>query len=177
VEVLRLEYMRTLRELKKSHDQFDRQEKDLRENGYETEADETANEIKLINSMIRDVQESLDWIRTGRDPRSYNGVDKAYCSTWTPELLATCSEGMYDEYQNNVEKIILTRVQEEKLEDALCVLTANEKNVFMLHVIEGYSFQKIAELLGISKGSIQSYYKRSIDKIEHRKETSLFLVM
>lgn len=177
MEVLRLEYMRTLRDLKKSHDEFDRQEKDLRENGYEKEADETANEIKILNGMIREVQEALEWIKTGRDPKSYNGAEQPYCTKWTPEMLATCSKGMYDEYQNNVEKIILTRVQEEKLEDALCMLTANERNVFMLHVIEGYSFQKIADLIGTAKGTAQGYYERAMKKIEHRKETSLFLVM
>ena len=176
MEVLRLEYMRTLRELKKSHDEFDRQEKDLRNNGYEREADETANEIKILNGMIREVQEALEWIRTGRDPKSYNGVDKPYQSTWTPDLINTCSVGLYDDY-NQMEKRELTKDQKERLEDALCQLTANEKNVFMLRVVEKFSFEDIAELLGVAKGSVQSYFKRAMDKVEKRKDESLFLVM
>ncbi|MEM1505943.1 sigma factor-like helix-turn-helix DNA-binding protein [Domibacillus sp. 8LH] len=55
-------------------------------------------------------------------------------------------------------------------------LTQREKDVFTLVKAEGLTFEYAAELLGLTKSSVQTYLERAERKIEGRKNDSLFLV-
>jgi positive control factor len=62
------------------------------------------------------------------------------------------------------------------IDDTLGDLTLREKDVFTLVKAEKYTFEYTAELLGITKSSVQTYLERAKRKIEERKNSSLFLV-
>ena len=176
MEVLKLEYRRTIKLLRKSHDELQRQEKDLRNNGYEQEANTIVQEVKLINSMLRDCQYIIEWIQSGRDPAAYRGVDAPYTTTkWTPELMATLEKGLYDAY-NAMEKEEPCNLDQERINDALCTLTERERDVFVLREAEQYKFVQIAELMGLSESTIKTQYSRAKKKVEERLVSSLFLV-
>jgi RNA polymerase sigma factor (sigma-70 family) len=63
------------------------------------------------------------------------------------------------------------------LDDVLADLTQRERNVFTLVKAEGLTFESTAELLGLTKSSVQTYLERAERKIEDRKNGSLFLVL
>jgi DNA-directed RNA polymerase specialized sigma24 family protein len=62
------------------------------------------------------------------------------------------------------------------LDDVLGDLIAREKDVFTLVKAEELTFEYTAELLGLTKSSVQTYLERAERKIENRKNGSLFLV-
>ncbi|MEM1504783.1 sigma factor-like helix-turn-helix DNA-binding protein [Domibacillus sp. 8LH] len=55
----------------------------------------------------------------------------------------------------------LTLLEKEIIEDVLCTLTKREKGVFMLVKVEEITFEYTAELLGLTKLSVQTYLERA----------------
>lgn len=55
--------------------------------------------------------------------------------------------------------------RKEKIAGALKGLTADEKTVFVAIEAEGMSFGKVADMLGVTKSTVQSYYGRAFRKI------------
>nr|WP_240683045.1 sigma-70 family RNA polymerase sigma factor [Bacillus velezensis] len=43
----------------------------------------------------------------------------------------------------------------ERIADALSVLTEREKDIFIMHTVQNMSFEEIAQLLDIKKGTVQ----------------------
>jgi RNA polymerase sigma-70 factor (ECF subfamily) len=64
-------------------------------------------------------------------------------------------------------------------EDIISKITADEilsivqqikpvyKNVFLLHVVEGYNHREIAELLQINEATVRSHYVRARARLQH----------
>jgi RNA polymerase sigma-70 factor (ECF subfamily) len=48
---------------------------DIHDIDYEIKEDELKNQESLLNSMQRDLQYSIDWITTAREPGSKQGID------------------------------------------------------------------------------------------------------
>jgi DNA-directed RNA polymerase specialized sigma24 family protein len=70
----------------------------------------------------------------------------------------------------------ITADEQWLLDDVLGDLTTREKDVFTPVKAEQHTFEYTAELLGITKSSVQTYLERAERKIENRKNGSLFLV-
>jgi len=60
----------------------------------------------------------------------------------------------------------LTDQQKELLDDLLAILTKNEKEAFTLVRGSGYSFSEAAELMGVAKGTIQTWICRAENKFQ-----------
>jgi len=160
---LLFEYKRALREANKMV-------KELNDKGTLSEQDKIDKGI--INGMIRDLQYSIEWMKTGRNPDARRGIDKNGVYTTDPAILDILPV-------HNIYKEIVGEVgsfERELIEDALCTLTDRERDVFMMVKVEGLTFEYTAELLGIKKSTIQTHLERAEKKIEKRKSESLFLV-
>lgn len=126
----------------------------------------------LINSMISEVEFAIQWMVSGRNPDARRGADRTGAYTLDPAVLEALP--VVPVYKSIARE--LTSLEKEIIEDALCTLTKREKDVFMLVKVEGITFEYTAELLGITKSSVQTYLERVERKIEERKNGSLFLV-
>lgn len=79
----------------------------------------------------------------------------AYDRTYRAHMLPIL-EGGY----NNIESKIYQKEHEELLNRLLDKMPAKQREVYRLHKIDGYSYKEIAEQLGISHNTINSYITR-----------------
>jgi RNA polymerase sigma-70 factor (ECF subfamily) len=56
----------------------------------------------------------------------------------------------------------------QKANLAIETLPPDQREVIFLHIFEGYSFAKIAQVLGISQNTVSSRFRYALDKIHNR---------
>ncbi|MCP3764075.1 hypothetical protein NLX67_17115 [Domibacillus sp. A3M-37] len=125
----------------------------------------------LINSMISEVEFAIQWMMSGRNPDARRGADRTGAYTLDPKLIKAFVPNKVMEEGRKI-----TADEKWLLGDVLADLTMREKDVFTLVKAEGLTFDYTAELLGLTKSSIQTYLERAERKIKDRKNGSLFLV-
>lgn len=125
----------------------------------------------LINSMISEMEFALQWMMSGRNPDARRRADRTGAFTLDPKLIEAVVPNKMIE-----EKRKITAEEKWLLDDVLADLTQREKDVFTLIKAEGLTFEYTADLLGITKSSVQTYLKWAERKVEDRKNGSLFLV-
>ncbi|QHT60659.1 sigma-70 family RNA polymerase sigma factor [Paenibacillus lycopersici] len=132
----------------------------------------------LIAEMIGDCDYAIEWMETGRRPGSVRGVERPMrISSWDPDWI--------DRYASpNARYVIerdsssrdLTADERFRIEEAMRDLTDRERQCFMLHVVDGMSYEDIGRELHLGRSTVQVYIERSREKIEYAKLTNLFLV-
>ncbi|MCP3763883.1 hypothetical protein NLX67_16040 [Domibacillus sp. A3M-37] len=125
----------------------------------------------LINSMISEVEFAIQWMVSGRNPDARRGADRTGAYTLDPKLIEAVVPNKVIEEERKI-----TADEQWLLDDVLADLTKRERDIFTLVKAEGITFEYTAELLGITKSSVQTYLERAEKKIEDRKNGSLFLV-
>lgn len=65
----------------------------------------------------------------------------------------------------NIEEDFDKKVMEEKLKRGLDDLTDIQRQVYILKNIEGMKIREIADLIGISEGTVKSHLSRAIEKL------------
>lgn len=132
-------------------------------------------ERQLIGEMRGEVEWIIEWLESGRRPGNKRGIERR--AAYQREKLmdpvrmqAFVSRGTAGSPAN------LTDWQRNQIEDALCELSERERECYVLAHGQGFSHDYIADLLGISKGSVDSYMARAQEKITERLQNSLFLV-
>jgi len=135
-----------------------------------------AADREIISSMLGDVEFALQWLETGRNPKSLKGVERRYERPWAPEWL----DRYHSPYGWSIERETITAGLTDddrfRIEEAMRDLTMRERQCFVMHVVDGMSFGEIARELHLAKGAVQVYVERARQKIEIAKNTSLFLV-
>jgi RNA polymerase sigma factor (sigma-70 family) len=122
-------------------------------------------ERDLICDMMSDVQYAIEWMRTGTVPGHRRGIERrATCQR--EQLTDPCLLPLYAErHCTHPHASIITHEQRQHLENALCVLSARERECFELHYGTGYSYHDIAALLGLKKGTVQYYVQTGQKKL------------
>ncbi|MEH6944402.1 sigma-70 family RNA polymerase sigma factor [Bacillus sp. JJ722] len=143
----------------------------------------TANEEdkKILGSMASDLVYAIEWMRTGKQPGPRRGIERraAYQKErpCDPILMQryfrTTAEDVY-EWDNHQQEDTLSYWDRVKLDDALSVLTEREKEIFLMSKGNCLSFSKIADLLEVSKSTVQDTIERADKKITEQINTSLF---
>lgn len=137
--------------------------------------DENKSERQIIGEMIGDTELVIEWLETGRRPGSKRGIERR--AAYQREKLMDPVRMQAFVYRGTAgSPANLTDWQRNQIEDALCVLSDRERECYILAHGQGFSHEYIAELLGVSKGSVDSYLSRAQEKITERLENSLFLV-
>lgn len=122
-----------------------------------------------INSMIRELTDVIKWLKTGRDPFALRGIDRRsiyqkrvlYDMDLFPSLdIVPESLKEDDEGLDNEEK--------ELVADILLILSARERQCYLLHYVNQLSFEEISDELKLSKGTVQSYVERARAKIKNK---------
>lgn len=139
---------------------------DEKEKAYEMAAPLT-NEKSIISGMKSDLEYAIEWMTTARRPGAKRGIDnrRAYYEKEQP-MDPSCFE--YIEVQK-WEEPTLSKLDKGRLEYALSILSPREKEVYILLEAKGFSQYKAAELLCISRGALQTIYKRAKKKMEVMK--------
>lgn len=125
-------------------------------------------DLTQINSMIEGMAFSMEWMETGRQPGTYKGIDKkriyqrqSFASMdFIPDITEQLEEGPKQLRMTAEEKIILA--------DIFSSLSLRERQCYVMHYAAGVSWAKIAEEIGVSKGTVQGYIKRAQKKIKEK---------
>ncbi|MGE5703542.1 MAG: sigma factor-like helix-turn-helix DNA-binding protein [Clostridia bacterium] len=120
--------------------------------------------MRLVGGMISDVEFSIEWMNTGRCPGNKRGIERrAAYERERPvdpvRLQAYASNSTAGSPCN------LSETQRERLKEILEVLTDRERECYVLTHGEGFTFSQAAQMLGISKSSIQTNVTRAQAKI------------
>ncbi len=130
-----------------------------------------AEDEKMINSMIRDMSESIEWLETGRDPKVMKGVhvDSVYHvrSYENMDLIPDIAEQLEDDDINN-RRLFMTKDEKMIMADILKSLSLRERQCYILHVGHKKSFGEIASELGISRSTVQTHITRAKSKVESK---------
>lgn len=122
-----------------------------------------------INSMINEVSDVIKWLKTGRDPYALRGNDRrsAYQKRVLYDMdLFPSLDIVPDSLKEKDEE--LSNEDKELIADILVSLSARERQCYLLHYVNLLSFEDIGVELNISKSAVQSYIKRSRDKIKEK---------
>ncbi|WP_426553935.1 sigma-70 family RNA polymerase sigma factor [Bacillus velezensis] len=119
---------------------------------------------KNLRNMISDLQWTIDWLESGRQPVSRRSIDRRASRTMfiDPKIMEVFSNdfSILPEQTGSV-----TEEEQRIINDCLGKLTNREKEIFLLHIVEGFSYERISALLGIAKGTVQTTINRSRMKI------------
>ncbi|MBL3628488.1 MULTISPECIES: sigma-70 family RNA polymerase sigma factor [Bacillus] len=163
-----IEYKSALKDVKKMYRQLSAVADSLL-------TDEQKSDKKIIGGMISDIEFTLEWLQNGRQPGARRGADRrgAYQRTILadPRLIDALPEeyAIVQEAEGEV-----SEWDKERIADALSVLTEREKDIFMMHAVQNMSYEEIAALLNIKKGTVQKNIERSRLKMKNRANDSLF---
>jgi positive control factor len=123
-----------------------------------------SEEDRIVGEMISDMQYAIDWMKSGRRPGNYRGVDKrsAY------QRRALLDMDMFPSIELKPKQVYLNEEQKKQLIDILYVLSHRERQCYMLHMAHGWSLQEIADELNIKKRTAQQYVDRAREKIKKK---------
>lgn len=111
--------------------------------------------------MISNLDYAIEWLETGRRPGNKRGVERlaAYQRDIPIDVM--------DKYAAPTPKVsLITDDDYAKVEFVLCMLSDQERECYELHIGQNYSMEDVAELLNISKSSVQTYLKRASNKVK-----------
>lgn len=129
--------------------------------------DTISNRVDMTqyNSMIDSMGFSLEWMETGRQPGLYRGVDKrdAYRVKQYDEM--DILPDINEELRKEREPLYMDREERQALIQLFKNLSDRERQCYVMYEAEQLSMGKIADYLGISKGTVQMYIKRARAKV------------
>ncbi|MGG3801776.1 sigma-70 family RNA polymerase sigma factor [Metabacillus fastidiosus] len=166
MEDLIFEYRRSLKEVRKMYQPF----KDI---DLKKITAQQATDKKLISSMISDLEFTVEWLEKGRQP----GVKRGYDRQDSYKRMLIKDPKIIETFSNSIIKTSaeeISDIDKERIQDALSVLTNREKEIFILNKVQLYSYEEIAELLKVSKSTVQTNMKRAETKMLKRQSDSLF---
>lgn len=120
-----------------------------------------------INSMLREMTETIKWLQTGSDPLELRGVgitgvyqlNHLSNMDLLPDITSQLQEGEREELELSVEeKRIIIQV--------FATLSHRERDCFILHTTQDLSMSEIADKYKITKSSVQMYVNRAREKIK-----------
>lgn len=116
--------------------------------------------------MIDDMSYVIKWLETGRDPDSYQGIDKrdGYRLLYYEDM--EIIPDIKKEISKEREPLYMCRKQRKVLINLFKHFSDRERQCFIMHEAEQLSMQKIADKLGISKSTVQSYINRAREKVK-----------
>ncbi len=111
--------------------------------------------------MISDLEYAIEWMSTGRCPGNRRGIERlaAYQRErpFDPLIMQRYFRSKeFDAYEwdDHLQEDVVSPMDKERIEDALSVLTENEKEIYLMSRGHCFSFKQISEYLGVSKSTI-----------------------
>ncbi|MGG1227253.1 sigma-70 family RNA polymerase sigma factor [Bacillus halotolerans] len=159
---LLFEYKRTLKQTRTQY-------KPLAEADESVLSAEDMKDKKIIRNIITDLEYVTEWLEKGRQPGIRRAIDRrdAYQRLMIkdPRIIESFSCDMMFEPDGQV-----SEEDRERIREALSLLTDREKEMFLLHKVEYFSYERIADLLGVKKSTVQTTIKRALLKMQRQQE-------
>lgn len=131
-----------------------------------------ANDEKVINGMIRDMSETIEWLETGRDPVYQKGVHVNsiyHVTTYADmDLIPDIVEQLEEKDDINERHLFMTRDEKIIMSEIINSLSLRERQCYFLHVGHGKSLGEIATEIGVSKSTVQTHINRAKAKIKNK---------
>lgn len=135
----------------------------------------------ILGSMAGDLEYALEWMKTGRKPGNRRGVERlaayqrerSYDSLTLQKFFRSTSDS-YEWTEKGYEESVITEWDKTSIEDTLSVLTDRERDIYLMSRGQMLSYEQIAQMLDISKSSIQTTIERAEKKITEKISRSLF---
>lgn len=134
-----------------------------------------ADDKKVISGMISDCEFAIEWLSTGRRPGNKRGIERR-AAYQREKLVDPLKMQAYVSNARAGSPSNLSEWERYQIEDALSRLTERERDCYVMAHGECFSFSEIANMLGLSKGSVEKYVERAQRKISEDLQTSLFLI-
>ncbi|GIO33109.1 positive control factor [Paenibacillus albilobatus] len=134
-----------------------------------------ADDKKTISGMISDCEYAIEWLSTGRRPGNKRGIERR-AAYQRERLVDPLKMQAYVQNSKAGSPSNLTEWQRFQIQDALSRLSDRERECYVLAHGECFSFSYIADLLGISRSSVEEYVERAQRKISEDLQSSLFLI-
>jgi positive control factor len=139
---------RTRRLLKRAYE--------ARREGEKVLDNQTITERQLLSEMIGDVEYVIEWLETGRCPGNRRGIERR-AAYQRERLMDTVRMQAFVARSTAGSPANLTEWERQQNEDALCVLSDRERECYVLTYGECFSHAEIANLLGITKISVDTH--------------------
>ncbi|MEK3673560.1 sigma factor-like helix-turn-helix DNA-binding protein [Paenibacillus sp. FSL R10-2771] len=133
-----------------------------------------ADDKKVISGMKSDCEFVIEWLNTGRRPGNKRGIERR-AAYQREKLMDPLKMQAFVQKSNAGSPSNLSDWERFQIEDALSRLTIRERECYVLAHGECFSLNEIANLLNISKGTVETYVVRAQEKISKELSTSLFL--
>ncbi|MGG1638291.1 sigma factor-like helix-turn-helix DNA-binding protein [Paenibacillus sp. NRS-1760] len=131
------------------------------------------NELHELREMISDVNFTIEWLHTGRQPGNKRGIERrsVYQNTMLldPMILAN-----YANPSNSRSGSSLTEDEKTALREVLEILSPQERECYVMAHGHCIPQQQIARMLKLSEGSVATYIKRAHEKVSRGWEGTLF---
>lgn len=131
-----------------------------------------AEDEKVINGMIRDMSETINWLETGRNPVYQKGVH--IISIYhvqqmdNMDLIPDIEAQLREENDINKKDLYLTKEEKRILGDIFSSFSLRERQCYILHEGQKMSMSAIADELGVSKSAVQYYIRMARKKVDER---------
>ncbi|MCJ8008915.1 sigma factor-like helix-turn-helix DNA-binding protein [Lederbergia wuyishanensis] len=152
------EYSNGKRQLHKLHNSLDKENPTDRQ------------DRKVINSMIDDMEFTIEWLETGKQPGTYRGVDKRLAYQRKALESMDIIPDITEQLDINNRQLYMTSEEKIILADIFTSFSLRERQCYVLHAAQGMSMGQIADDLGLSKATVQMYITRARRKVETKVE-------
>ncbi|WP_339236871.1 sigma-70 family RNA polymerase sigma factor [Oceanobacillus sp. FSL W7-1281] len=134
-------------------------DKNWREMDVETQdaIERNQSDKTQVNSMIRDMSESMEWLETGRDPESLRGIEKS--SVYQRNAMADMD--IFPSLDIFPEERELSESEKQRVIRVLAELSPRERQCFILHTVYSRSYAQISAELNVGKSTVQKYMERA----------------
>lgn len=125
------------------------------------------NELGIINSMISEIYYDIEWLETAREPGLKRGISNRsrYQRTALIDDIERLSYLVNIEQENQREA---TEDEIERIYSMLNNLSDKERTAYLAVKGQNHSFAEAAEILGVSKSTVQSYVDRAQKKLNNQ---------
>ena len=128
-------------------------------------------DLKVLKSIVRDIEFVIKWIETGHNPKDYKGIYTLQSYTIDHQVLEAVIDSngyVSHEDQEDYEQLINDSTKDYK--KLLVKLSQRELETFIMVKCERLKLSQVGELLGMKKGTVQTYLDRATNKLKQSVE-------
>jgi len=128
---------------------------------------------KIIEGMLSDCNYAIDWLLTGRRPGNKRGIERR-AAYQREKLMDPIRMQAFVHRSTAGSPANLSEWQRFQIDVALSKLSERERECYVLAHGECFTHEYIADMLGISKGAVDSFVSRAQKKISAEVQDSIF---
>lgn len=152
------EYKSTLRETRM-------RQKELKE--IEEPTPEDKKDIKLYGEMVTSLEYIVRWLERGHEPYPQRTMKN---DPWGIILEEQDLDVLGSPLSSLLSDGELTKKEKQLVKEALSRLTKKQKDVYLLHKGEALSYERVAKLLNVAKGTVQEHMRRAEREMQKFRE-------